>query len=76
MTPKDLFSKPMKWKIHKNQNRWKVNFAFLPMNIKGYKIWFEPYIYRKSGLRGLEFDFYEGCAERVGYPCDCFRHDK
>ncbi len=63
----------MRWNRKEKNNGWKVRFAFYPIKIGDTWIWFERYISRFEGLY-YSVDFYEGCAERVGYPCDCFRH--
>jgi len=63
----------MRLTTEEKNNGWKVGFAFLPVQIGNTWVWLERYIYRSMG-HYTEVNYYEGCAERVGYPCDCFRH--
>lgn len=61
-------------RFNKNKKKWKVGFAFLPIEIGDTIVWLERYIYQDYGGIATVVDFYEGCGARVGYPCDCFRH--
>lgn len=63
----------MRWNGKEKNNGWRVRFALIPIKIGDTWIWLERYIRRPMGYYD-EVDFYEGCAERIGYPCDCFRH--
>jgi len=63
----------MKFTNKEKNNGWKVGFAFVPVKIGDTTVWLERYIYRNEGIY-TNVDFYEGCANRVGYQCDCFRH--
>lgn len=63
----------MRWNGKEKNNGWKTYFALFPTKIGDTYVWLEPYIRRWEGYY-YNVDFYEGCAERVGYPCDCFRH--
>jgi hypothetical protein len=65
----------MMWDNKPRKNKWHIGFAWLPMQIREKTIWLERYIYQ-GDIMQRRVDFYEGCAERVGYPCDCFRHDE
>jgi len=65
----------MKWSNKEKNNGWKLRFAFFPVSIGEVTVWLEFYYARFDGLY-TNVREYEGCAERVGYPCDCFRHNK
>lgn len=62
------------------KNAWREGFAFFPTDVEGKTVWLERFLFRHETsiyghiLPGIETRFYEGCAERVGYPCDCIRH--
>lgn len=62
----------MKWNNKPRNNGWKLRFAFLPVEIGDTTVWLEPYFARFEGLY-TNVRLYEGCAARVGYPCDCLR---
>jgi hypothetical protein len=63
----------MRWDDKEKNNGWKVRFAFLPIKTGDTWIWLELFIRKPMSDHSL-VDFWSGCAERVGYPCDCFRH--
>lgn len=65
----------MRWTFKNKNNGWRLRFAFLPLEIGETWIWLEFYYSRFEGLY-TNVRLYEGCAKRVGYPCDCFRHDE
>lgn len=64
----------MRWNFNRKNNGWKTRFAFFPIKINGDWIWLERYAVRTSGVLYTEVQFYQGCAERAGYLCDCYRH--
>ena len=63
----------MRWDGKEKNNGWKTSFAFFPVKIGDTWVWLEPYASRFEGLY-TNVRFYEGCGERVGYPCGCYRH--
>lgn len=63
----------MKFNNKVKNNGWVTKFAFFPVKIGDNLIWLERYASRFMGLYD-EVQLYSGCAERVAYPCDCYRH--
>lgn len=63
----------MRWNNKIKNNGWKLRFALLPTKIGDTWIWLEPY-YARPDAYFTAVRLYEGCGERAGYPCDCFRH--
>ena len=62
----------MRFNRELKNNGWKTGFALTPILIGDTWIWLERYAYRFEGLYD-NVRFYEGCAARVGYLCDCYR---
>lgn len=63
----------MRFNEHQKGATWIDKFAWFPITIDGVTIWLERYSLRE-GLPYRKLELYQGCAERVGYPCDCYRH--
>lgn len=63
----------MRFNNKEKDNGWKTGFALFPERVGDTTIWLERFLYRKNAFI-REVRFYEGCAERVGWPCNCIRH--
>lgn len=63
----------MRWDGKEKDNGWYTCFAIVPIKIGDTWIWLEPYAAKQQHDHRL-VQFYSGCAERVGWPCDCYRH--
>lgn len=74
----------MKWEKPRKEknNGWVTRFALLPVELdinfleKGQRKWVWLELYAKRHVQDCYYETreYEGCAERVGYHCDCYRH--
>lgn len=65
----------MKFNVKTEYPIFKDKFAFFPVKLyaSDVVVWLERYI-EENDSHYLKAHEYTGCAERVGYPCDCVRH--